>query len=155
MQRILIAVFASGALILAGCDSKPPQSNSGTTPPAVGAAKKLSAVASTMTRNIRSSLSVIDARPNSAPLHAPSQPFHYCSALAPPNGHAMLSVVSEPTTSPCIHVCAVSGATGLCIGCGRTLKEIASWGALSEEQRRAIMSELPARLALTTPTGPC
>lgn len=40
MQRILIAAIASGALILAGCDSKPPQSNSVTTPPAGGAAKK-------------------------------------------------------------------------------------------------------------------
>lgn len=40
MQRILIAAIASGALILAGCEQKPPQSNSGTTPPAGGAAKK-------------------------------------------------------------------------------------------------------------------
>lgn len=39
MQRILVAVIASGVLVLAGCEQKPPQSNSGTTPPAGGAAK--------------------------------------------------------------------------------------------------------------------
>jgi len=50
-------------------------------------------------------------------------------------------------SSPCIKVCAVSGQTGFCIGCGRTLAEIANWGSLDEDRRRAIMAELPARLA--------
>ncbi|HJS79551.1 MAG TPA: DUF1289 domain-containing protein [Vitreimonas sp.] len=49
-------------------------------------------------------------------------------------------------SSPCIKVCAVSGQTGLCIGCGRTLAEIAAWGAMSEAERKAIMADLPARL---------
>jgi predicted Fe-S protein YdhL (DUF1289 family) len=44
-------------------------------------------------------------------------------------------------------VCAVSGLTGLCIGCGRTLREIAAWAELSEPERLAIMRELPRRLA--------
>jgi hypothetical protein len=55
---------------------------------------------------------------------------------------------SAAPSSPCIQVCAVSGVTGLCVGCGRTLKEIAAWGRLSEAERRAIMNELPARLAV-------
>lgn len=53
----------------------------------------------------------------------------------------------SPISSPCIKVCAVSGQTGLCIGCGRTLAEIARWGALNEDERKAIMAELPERLA--------
>jgi predicted Fe-S protein YdhL (DUF1289 family) len=53
----------------------------------------------------------------------------------------------EPVSSPCIKLCAVSGQTGLCIGCGRTLSEIAAWGGLDEAQRRAIMAILPGRLA--------
>ncbi len=53
----------------------------------------------------------------------------------------------RPISSPCIKVCAVSGESGLCIGCGRTLREIASWGSLEEPARQAIMAELPARLA--------
>jgi predicted Fe-S protein YdhL (DUF1289 family) len=50
-------------------------------------------------------------------------------------------------STPCIKVCAVSGQSGLCIGCGRTLQEIAQWGRLSEHERRAIMATLPGRLA--------
>ncbi len=49
-------------------------------------------------------------------------------------------------STPCIKVCAVSGQLGLCIGCGRTLAEIAAWGRLSEAERLAIMAQLPARL---------
>ena len=49
-------------------------------------------------------------------------------------------------STPCIKVCAVQGQTGLCIGCGRTLKEIASWASLDEANRQNIMAELPARL---------
>lgn len=54
---------------------------------------------------------------------------------------------SGSISTPCIKVCAVSGQTGLCIGCGRTLAEIAGWGALTESERRSIMAELPARLS--------
>lgn len=59
-----------------------------------------------------------------------------------------------PVSSPCIKVCAVSGQTGLCIGCGRTLAEIAAWAGLSEAERKAIMAELPARLAATEKVAP-
>jgi uncharacterized protein len=48
--------------------------------------------------------------------------------------------------TPCNKVCAVDPVTGLCIGCGRTLDEIASWLAFSAEQRARIMAELPRRL---------
>jgi uncharacterized protein len=58
-------------------------------------------------------------------------------------------MTAPPISTPCIKTCAVSGQTGLCIGCGRTLAEIAAWGAMSEHERRAIMAELPARLAST------
>ena len=56
-------------------------------------------------------------------------------------------MTAAPIATPCIKVCAVSGQTGLCIGCGRTLAEIAGWGGLSEQERQRIMAELPARLA--------
>jgi predicted Fe-S protein YdhL (DUF1289 family) len=59
-----------------------------------------------------------------------------------------------PISSPCIKVCAVSGQTGLCIGCGRTLGEIAAWGAMSEAERKAIMAELPARLIAAEQAAP-
>lgn len=49
-------------------------------------------------------------------------------------------------SSPCIKICVVDGATGLCFGCGRTLPEIAKWGSLSEDERLAIMAGLPERM---------
>jgi predicted Fe-S protein YdhL (DUF1289 family) len=39
--------------------------------------------------------------------------------------------------------------SGLCVGCGRTLEEIARWSVMSGEERRAIMAELAARIALS------
>jgi hypothetical protein len=42
-------------------------------------------------------------------------------------------------------------ATGLCSGCGRTRAEIAAWGAMGEDRRRAIMAELGARLLAAFP----
>lgn len=54
--------------------------------------------------------------------------------------------MSQPIATPCIKVCAVSGESGLCIGCGRTLGEIAAWGGLSDAERSRIMDELPSRL---------
>jgi predicted Fe-S protein YdhL (DUF1289 family) len=49
--------------------------------------------------------------------------------------------------SPCNRVCVVDPASRLCVGCGRSLDEIAGWLALSAAERRRIMAQLPARLA--------
>ena len=49
--------------------------------------------------------------------------------------------------SPCILVCSIDMKTGYCFGCGRTREEIASWIAMTPQTRRAVMEELPARLA--------
>ncbi len=49
-------------------------------------------------------------------------------------------------SSPCIKVCVIDGLADICLGCGRTLPEIASWGRLSEEQRLAVMATLPERM---------
>jgi len=57
-----------------------------------------------------------------------------------------MSLSAQPISSPCMRVCAVDARTGLCEGCGRSLKEIAGWGRLSEPERLAIMVELPARM---------
>ncbi|HMO43477.1 MAG TPA: DUF1289 domain-containing protein, partial [Phenylobacterium sp.] len=40
-----------------------------------------------------------------------------------------------PIKTPCIKVCAIDGASGLCLGCFRTLKEVAGWGRLSDADR--------------------
>jgi len=47
--------------------------------------------------------------------------------------------------SPCIKICVVEAASGLCSGCGRTLDEIAGWATFRPEERRRIMAELTTR----------
>lgn len=49
--------------------------------------------------------------------------------------------------SPCILVCSIDDVTGYCFGCGRTRDEIGAWTLYSSGERRAIMADLPARLA--------
>ena len=48
--------------------------------------------------------------------------------------------------SPCVDICVMDGATGWCLGCGRTIDEIAGWGERDAAARAAIMAELPARM---------
>jgi predicted Fe-S protein YdhL (DUF1289 family) len=50
-------------------------------------------------------------------------------------------------SSPCNRICVVHPALRMCVGCGRSLDEIAGWIALSETERSHIMAQLPARLA--------
>lgn len=52
--------------------------------------------------------------------------------------------------SPCIKVCVINQTTRLCEGCGRTLDEIAAWATFTNDDRRRIMGELPARLGLSS-----
>ena len=47
--------------------------------------------------------------------------------------------------SPCVNVCRIDGATGLCEGCARTLDEIARWSVLSADAKRAVWALLPGR----------
>lgn len=50
-----------------------------------------------------------------------------------------------PVPSPCISVCRMDAASGLCQGCFRTLEEIAAWGLAADEDRRAIWTQLVQR----------
>ena len=48
--------------------------------------------------------------------------------------------------TPCKKVCAVDGQTGLCLGCGRSLREIGGWTTFSDEDRSRIMTQLDERM---------
>jgi predicted Fe-S protein YdhL (DUF1289 family) len=54
---------------------------------------------------------------------------------------------APPIASPCVRVCIVDGANGRCLGCRRTLSEIAAWAGYSDAERARIMAELPGRRA--------
>jgi len=47
--------------------------------------------------------------------------------------------------SPCILVCVMDSQTGFCLGCARTLDEIAGWSTLDSDERRAVMALLAQR----------
>jgi predicted Fe-S protein YdhL (DUF1289 family) len=49
--------------------------------------------------------------------------------------------------SPCNRVCRIDPASGLCLGCARTLEEIGRWSAMSNEEQAALVRELPGRRA--------
>ena len=50
-----------------------------------------------------------------------------------------------PVPSPCISVCRMDAATGLCEGCLRTLDEIAAWGSASDADKRGMWQQLVKR----------
>jgi hypothetical protein len=47
--------------------------------------------------------------------------------------------------SPCVGVCRMSPATGLCEGCWRSLDEIAAWSRADDAQRLRTWTEIEAR----------
>ena len=56
-----------------------------------------------------------------------------------------LRALAEGPPSPCIAVCQIEEATGLCLGCRRTIDEIRDWIIMSPEERRRLLDALPLR----------
>lgn len=56
-----------------------------------------------------------------------------------------------PIATPCVKVCIVDGPSGVCLGCYRTLPEIAAWSRFTDERRAQIMAELPGRVSRIDP----
>ncbi|MET0310607.1 MAG: DUF1289 domain-containing protein [Burkholderiaceae bacterium] len=48
--------------------------------------------------------------------------------------------------SPCISVCRMNPASGLCEGCKRSLQEISAWSRMGDEGKRAVWRSILARL---------
>lgn len=46
--------------------------------------------------------------------------------------------------SPCRRICTLDPATRVCTACLRTLDEIARWGAMSDDEKRAVLSRIAA-----------
>ncbi|HEY5008781.1 MAG TPA: DUF1289 domain-containing protein [Caulobacteraceae bacterium] len=57
----------------------------------------------------------------------------------------MVSTPAAPIASPCLRVCMVDGRSRHCVGCYRTLPEIARWSRMTDAERDEIMQALPAR----------
>jgi uncharacterized protein len=64
-----------------------------------------------------------------------------------------IAVNADSVSSPCISVCVMDEASGLCTGCFRTLDEIAAWSVLDEMAKREVLAALPGRRSVKWPPG--
>jgi len=49
--------------------------------------------------------------------------------------------------SPCVKVCIMDPERDVCMGCARTLEEIARWAVMTDAERAGVMDALAARRA--------
>jgi uncharacterized protein len=56
-----------------------------------------------------------------------------------------LRAFAEGPPSPCISVCQMDDATGLCLGCRRTIDEIRDWMIMSPEERQRVLDAIAIR----------
>ena len=47
--------------------------------------------------------------------------------------------------SPCVGVCQINASTKYCLGCWRTLKEVAHWSRYSNDEKEILMTALAER----------
>ena len=61
---------------------------------------------------------------------------------------------SQAVPSPCVDICRMNPASGLCEGCLRTLDEIGAWSRLDDDGKRAVWRQLALRRAATAAEPP-
>ncbi|HBM53758.1 MAG TPA: DUF1289 domain-containing protein [Deltaproteobacteria bacterium] len=54
--------------------------------------------------------------------------------------------MSDKSLSPCCGICSLNSARTHCLGCRRSLEEIANWLLFTTEQKEEIRKELPDRV---------
>lgn len=54
-------------------------------------------------------------------------------------------VIRKRIVSPCIAICTIDGASGLCRGCKRTAAEVGRWISMTDDERQRVIAELPTR----------
>ena len=57
----------------------------------------------------------------------------------------MTAEKQAPVPSPCINICRMSPATGLCEGCLRTIEEIAAWSTLDDAAKEQVWDAIEQR----------
>jgi uncharacterized protein len=53
----------------------------------------------------------------------------------------------DEVESPCVKICVVHPETRLCVGCRRSIDEIARWSRMTADERRDVLAALPGRSA--------
>jgi predicted Fe-S protein YdhL (DUF1289 family) len=64
---------------------------------------------------------------------------------------SVASSLEEDVPSPCISVCRMDAATGLCEGCLRTLDEIAAWGRMGDADKKQVWALIATRIEESSP----
>jgi predicted Fe-S protein YdhL (DUF1289 family) len=59
-----------------------------------------------------------------------------------------MSYPPDIVPSPCVKVCMLDRASGLCRGCLRTIDEIADWVEMTADQKRATLARIEERRAV-------
>ncbi len=54
----------------------------------------------------------------------------------------------DEIASPCVKICVVHPESGICVGCYRTMDEIAGWSSMSDVERAELTANLPDRAPL-------
>ena len=62
----------------------------------------------------------------------------------------MAKSTQHSVPSPCISVCRFDGDSGLCLGCYRTLDEIAAWSRAGDDAKRVVWGRITQRAGLNT-----
>ena len=60
-----------------------------------------------------------------------------------------VSIETEPA-SPCVGICRLD-ADSVCVGCARSIGEIAEWGQATAARKRAIVEAASRRVAVLAP----
>jgi hypothetical protein len=60
--------------------------------------------------------------------------------------HCVQPPPPDPLASPCIRTCCLDD-DDVCIGCGRSLAEIVSWGTASDDEKREVLARSRQRAA--------
>ena len=63
----------------------------------------------------------------------------------------MAAAPPAPIRTPCVQVCVMDQQSGLCLGCYRTIAEVAGWIRLTDAERAAVMADLPSRRGRIAP----
>lgn len=55
----------------------------------------------------------------------------------------------QPVPSPCISICRIDAASGLCVGCLRTIDEIIAWGRQTDLEKRMVWCLITQRAGMS------
>ena len=47
--------------------------------------------------------------------------------------------------SPCKDICTTDSESGLCVGCGRSIEEIANWNSYTDIKKKEILANIESR----------